>query len=120
MKFLNRDRRQMFEESDDTDPLFGVVNLFDAAMVFAVALLVSAVTFMRMNEMFTNTDVTIVKNPGKADMEIIKKEGKKIARYRASSAASEGGKGRRIGIAYELENGEIIYIPEEALTASPD
>ena len=54
-------------------------------------------------------DFTIVKNPGKENMEIITKEGEKINRYKPSD--SEGKtekKGKKIGIAYELENGEII------------
>jgi len=55
----------------------------------------------------------MVKNPGKADMEIITKEGKKIDTYKASdSSTSSGNKGKKVGVAYQLENGEIIYIPE--------
>lgn len=46
-------------------------------------------------------------------MEIITKEGEKINRYKPSDREGEvGKKGKKIGIAYELENGEIIYIPE--------
>jgi hypothetical protein len=95
------------------DPMSGLANLFDVSMVFAVALMVAMVSFMKMSEMLTRDDVTIVKNPGKKNMEIIKKTGKKIEKYRASDVTEAGdGKGRRIGTAYELENGEIIYIPE--------
>jgi hypothetical protein len=105
MGFLN-------DEGGD-DPLSSLANLFDVAMVFAVALMVAMVSFMKMTEMLTPNDVTIVKNPGKKNMEIIKKTGKKIEKYKASDAQSSGkGKGKRIGTAYELENGEIIYIPE--------
>ena len=94
----------------------GVVsNLFDVAMVFAVALMVALVTRYSMTEMFSQEDFTIVKNPGKEDMEIITKEGGRVNRYTPSedqSARSET-RGRRVGIAYELENGEIIYVPED-------
>jgi hypothetical protein len=47
-------------------------------------------------------------------MEIIRKDGRKIERYTAaeSSGGSPEGRGRRVGTAYQLENGEIIYIPE--------
>ncbi len=102
-------------KEEDTDPLSVVVNLFDVAMVFAVALMVAMVMNMNMTELFTDKDFTIVKNPGKENMEIITKEGKKINRYTPSSEQgdADGKKGKKIGIAYELENGEIIYVPEE-------
>lgn len=91
-----------------------VGNLFDVAMVFAVALMVALVTRYSMTEMFSREDFTIVKNPGKENMEIITKEGEKINRYTPSENQDEtsGKRGKRVGIAYELENGEIIYVPE--------
>ena len=54
----------------------------------------------------------MVKNPGKENMEIITKEGQKINRYTPSEDqdAKSGKKGRKVGIAYELDNGEIIYV----------
>ncbi|GHU63913.1 hypothetical protein FACS1894123_07700 [Bacteroidia bacterium] len=98
---------------EDTDPLSVIVNLFDVAMVFAVALMVAMVMHMNMTEVFTQEDYTIVKNPGKDNMEIITKEGGKINKYTPSSdQSSSQKKGRKVGIAYELENGEIIYVPE--------
>ena len=47
-------------------------------------------------------------------MEIITKEGEKINRYTPSEDQSSNNakRGRKVGIAYELENGEIIYVPE--------
>ena len=47
-------------------------------------------------------------------MEIITKKGKIIERYTPSNdqTNTDGAKGRKVGIAYELENGEIIYVPE--------
>jgi hypothetical protein len=99
--------------NEDTDPLSVVVNLFDVAMVFAVALMVSMVMHLNMTEIFTQEDFTIVKNPGKENMEIITKEGRKINKYTPSGEQTSGkAKGKRVGIAYELENGEIIYVPE--------
>ncbi len=99
---------------DDEDPLSVVVNLFDVAMVFAVSLMVGIVLNMNMADFFSEESFTIVKNPGKANMEIITKEGKEVNSYRASgeTQSADGTKGRRLGTAYELENGEIIYVPE--------
>lgn len=109
-----RTRKSFFKRSDDNDPMSVVSNLFDVAMVFAVALMVALVSRYNMTEMFSQEDFTMVKNPGKENMEIITKEGEKINRYTPSeeSDSSSSNKGKRVGVAYELENGDIIYVPE--------
>ena len=106
-----RAKRFVFD-SDDTDPLSGMANLFDIAMIFAVALMVAMTTYFQVSELLTQDDVTMVKNPGKENMEIIIKKGKEISRYKAGKGTGEG-KGKRVGVAYELENGQIIYVPED-------
>jgi hypothetical protein len=109
----NNRRSGKGSKEEDTDPLSVVVNLFDVAMVFAVALMVAMVMHLNMAEVFTKEDFTIVKNPGKDNMEIITKEGNKINKYTPSQEQATGkAKGKRVGIAYELDNGEIIYVPE--------
>lgn len=107
-------RRRLLGNEEENDPMSVVGNLFDVAMVFAVALMVALVTRYDMTEMFSQEDFTIVKNPGKENMEIITKEGEKINRYTPSENQDDasGKRGKRVGIAYELENGEIIYVPE--------
>ena len=100
---------------DDLDPLSSLTNLFDVAMVFAVALMVALVTHLNLAEMLTEEDFTIVKNPGKENMEIIQKKGEKIEKFKASQNQEQDPnkpRGKRIGVAYQLENGEIIYVPE--------
>lgn len=108
-------RRNLLRKEEDNDPMSVVSNLFDVAMVFAVALMVALVNRYSMTEMFSQEDFTMVKNPGKENMEIITKEGEKINRYTPSedTYSQSGKKGKKVGIAYELENGEIIYVPEE-------
>lgn len=107
-------RHNLLRRDDDIDPMSVVSNLFDIAMVFAVALMVALVSRFNMTEMFSQEDFTMVKNPGKENMEIITKEGEKINRYIPSSDQTDktGKRGKKVGIAYELENGEIIYVPE--------
>lgn len=106
--------RRLLHSAEDNDPMSVVSNLFDVAMVFAVALMVALVTRFNMTEIFSQEDFTMVKNPGKENMEIITKEGQKINKYTPSDDQSrkEGTKGKKVGIAYELDNGEIIYVPE--------
>ena len=111
---MRRARRyETFISEEDCDPLSGLINLFDAAMVFAVALMVAFFIQSRMTEFLTEQDVTYVKNAGKADMEIIVKKKNRISRFK-SEKTSGSGKGERVGIAYRLESGEIIYVPEGA------
>ena len=106
-------KRNLLKKEEESDPISAVSNLFDVAMVFAVALMVALVTRYNMTEMLSTEDFTVVKNPGKENMEIITKEGEKVNRYTPSEDQSQSGKrGKRVGIAYELENGEIIYVPE--------
>lgn len=108
-----RRRRLLRRGAEDNDPMSVVSNLFDVAMVFAVALMVALVSRYNMTEMFSQEDFTMVKNPGEDNMEIITKEGNKINRYTPSeNNDASGNKGRRVGTAYELENGDIIYVPE--------
>ena len=106
-------KKRLLQAKEDNDPLSALTNLFDVAMVFAVALMVALVARYKMTEMFSKEDFTMVKNPGKENMEIITKKGEKIETYKASDETKNtGSKGKRIGIAYQLENGEIIYVPE--------
>lgn len=108
-----RRNRKLLRKTEDNDPLSALTNLFDVSMVFAVALMVALVTHYNMNEMFSEEDFTMVKNPGTEEMEIITKKGEEIETFKASDEdKANGNKGRRVGVAYQLENGEIIYVPE--------
>ncbi len=111
---MKRIRNRILHGDGDVDPMSTVANLFDVAMVFAVALMVALVARFNMSELFSKDDFTMVKNPGKADMEIITREGGQIKRYTPSENQDTQGaaRGRRVGIAYELPNGEIVYVPE--------
>lgn len=107
-------KRRLFQSGEDHDPLAVLTNLFDVAMVFAVALMVALVTRFNMTEIFSKEDFTMVKNPGTEQMEIITKKGKKIEKYTPSKNEQQDNNshGKRVGTAYQLENGEIIYVPE--------
>ncbi len=108
-----RHRYQDFGEAEEVNPLTGLVNLFDVAMVFAVALMVAFAIQSRMTEFLTAEDATFVKNAGTPEMEIIVKKDNKVTRYKADKTQTSGtGKGQRVGIAYRLESGEVIYVPE--------
>lgn len=107
-------KRRLLQDGEDHDPLAVLTNLFDIAMVFAVALMVALVTRFDMTEVFSKEDFTMVKNPGTEQMEIITKKGDKIEKYTPSEEQtnSNNSRGKRVGAAYQLESGEIIYVPE--------
>ena len=84
-------KRNLLKKEEDSDPISVVSNLFDVAMVFAVALMVALVTRYNMTEMLSQEDFTMVKNPGKENMEIITKEGEKINRYTPSEDQQQSG-----------------------------
>lgn len=106
-------KRKLVNNTEDHDPLAVLTNLFDVAMVFAVALMVALVTRFDMTEMFSQEDFTMVKNPGTEQMEIITKKGEKIEKYTPSEEQNnDGSRGKRVGVAYQLDNGEIMYVPE--------
>lgn len=108
-------RHRFLNQQDDLDPLSALTNLFDVAMVFAVALMVALVEHLNISEMLLEEEFTIVKNPGKDNMEIITKKGEEISKYtqnQNTEADPSQKRGKRVGTAYQLENGEIIYIPE--------
>ena len=55
-------KRGLLRKEEDNDPMSVVSNLFDVAMVFAVALMVALVSRYNMTEMLSEEDFTMVKN----------------------------------------------------------
>ncbi len=109
---MRKVRRRIILDDDEEDPLGGVANLFDAAMVFAVALLVALVVSYNVPELLdADASVTIVKNPGDPNMQVIIKD-KETIKVMNMTEQIMGGQGSKIGTAYRLETGEVIYMPE--------
>jgi len=79
MEFLKRRREKNKSLAHKEDPLGGIANLFDVAMVFAVGLMVAIVSAYHLHEIFSADELTLVKNPNQpGKMEIITKKGKEI------------------------------------------
>lgn len=106
-------RTGLLNDPDEQNPMTGVANLFDVAMVFSVALLVALVMSYHLPELLSsNEDITIVKNPGAEDMKIIiKDQGKPIEVLNMTDNIG-GGTGEALGTAYKLADGRVIYVPE--------
>lgn len=106
-------------ELEDGDPLHGVANFFDLGIVFALGFLLALMAFFGLPELLEKSDVTLVKNPGTPQMEIIHKKGIKLERYRITSQEL-GGEGQWLGICYRLKSGEVVYVPEAGNMDSSD
>lgn len=114
-----RAARHRWQDILEDDPGAGLLNLFDVWIAFAVVLLLAMVSYMKLPELINaNSSVTLIANPGGIDMELIRKEGTKIERYRATSEQLTG-EGERLGTAYRLTNGEVVYVPERPPAPAP-
>lgn len=100
-------------ESEGNDPLTGVANLFDLGLVFIVGLIFTLFSAYHMQDMFNkNSDMTIVKKKSDGQMEIIRKKGKEIEARKVTKKKAQG-QGERLGTAYRLQDGSMVYVPEE-------
>jgi hypothetical protein len=96
---------------EDNNPLTIMANLFETGLVFALGFMVSLISAMNLLDMFNpDTKVTIT-TERKDGMQIIVKEGKKTTIRRLTKNVGAG-EGQRLGVAYKLEDGSVIYVPE--------
>ena len=100
---------RLMDDLESDDPILSVVNIIDVFLVIIAALLL-AVANNPMNP-FTADNVTVIKNPGKPNMEMIVKDGRKIEKYKSSGKIGQG-EGDKAGVAYRLKDGSMVYVPE--------
>jgi hypothetical protein len=107
------------DEPMEEDPLAGIANLFDVSIVFIVGLMISLFSVYRMGDLMSaDSSVTMVKTNAAGEREIIVKEGTKITAYKVTGQTAAGD-GERLGTAYRLADGQIIYIPEGESGTAP-
>ena len=103
----------------ENDPMTGVANLFDIGLVFIVGLLMTLFSAYRLQDLFDQTSqMTIMKQKASGEMEIITKKGTKIKATRVSREKAKG-MGNRLGIAYRLEDGSMVYVPDPSGMPKP-
>ena len=108
MRFM---KKRTETSDEDEDPLSGVANLFDVAMIFAVGLLVMMMMYVNLPELLTSQDVTIVKNPGQDDMQIIIKNETEIEVLNMTDETVTT-MGKLVASLYETEGGATVYVEE--------
>lgn len=112
MKYFKKKRISTNGELGENDPLSGVANLFDIGLVFIVGLIITLFTAYHLQDLFSEkSDITIMKRSGKGEMEIITKKGKRISAVKVTKKRVEG-RGERLGVAYRLEDGSMVYVPD--------
>jgi hypothetical protein len=102
---------RLLAEEDD-DPVLSLVNLIDVFLVVIAALLL-AMASHPLNP-FSADKVTVIRNAGQPDMQVVIKDGQRLQRFQAAedSAGGAGSGGVKAGVAYRLPDGSMVYVPE--------
>ena len=103
-------------DAEDDDPVLSTINLIDVFMV-VIGMLMIAVINNPMNP-FAQDKITVIRNEGRPDLEILTKEGQKVTRFKASGASGEGD-GEKAGTAYRMKDGTMVYVPADATPVKP-
>ena len=90
------------------DPLDGLVNLFDLGIVLAVAFLIAALSSLKLSDLLTDQDVTVVRS-GQGENTVIVKQGQRVETVRLQGRRVVG-EGSRIGSVYRLEDGRTVFV----------
>ena len=104
-------RRRVGTSDRNGDPLDGIVNLWDVAIVLAVGFLVAALSAAGVTGLLTSKNMTIVTNPGTPQMQVIVKDGDKITKLDMQSGQQVAGAGTLMGSFYKLADGTVVYVP---------
>lgn len=104
---------RLLDEDESINPALSVVNLVDVFLVLIAALLI-AIAQNPMNPFFEES-VTVIKNAGQPNMQMIIKNGETIETYESSGEIGSGD-GIKAGVAYRMADGSIVYVPEDQET----
>jgi hypothetical protein len=104
-------KKRLWDDSEGDDPAAGLINLFDVWIAFAAALLLAVVSYFNLPKPSPSapTDARADKSP---TAETIDDARTRIERFQESQA-SKSGEGERLGTAYRLKSGEIIYVRDK-------
>lgn len=112
MRFLKKHRRFEKYEQPLEDPIAGVANLFDASVVFIVSMMIALFMAYNMLDMLNpKSEITITKKAADGKIEVIIKKGKEIKVQKVTDKKLSG-EGQRLGTAYQLKDGRVIYVPD--------
>ncbi len=111
MRFLRNRIVKQAEVAED-DPVAAVAQLFDISIAFIVAVIAALFTLLSSQQLLSeDSDWTLTRKDAEGNIEMIEKKDDRIIKRRVSDKQSSGA-GVRLGTAYQLENGEVIYVPD--------
>jgi len=111
LRRLGRRAGQSLPEADDL--LTAVANLVDIFLVFIVGLLLSFLSAYHLKDLLDQkSELTMMKQSASGEMTIITKKGTQIEAVKITRSEAEG-RGVRLGVAYRLEDGSLVYLPDE-------
>jgi hypothetical protein len=111
MRYLSEIRSRSNGLSEN-DPLNGVANLFDLGLVFIVGLMLALFGAFHLEDLLKkDSEMTITRQSSDGEMEIITKKGTRIDAVKMTREQAKG-RGMRLGTAYRLEDGSMVYVPE--------
>lgn len=106
---------RILDDEDGDDPILSVVNIIDVFLVI-IAVLLIAILENPLNP-FAAEDIVVIRNPDTPQMEMIVRQGEELKHYKSTGEIGEG-EGIRAGVAYQLKDGSMIYVPEGGQKAS--
>lgn len=116
MRFLKARRGSALETLHEDDPLAGIANLFDLSLVFIVAMIMALFSMVPVQALFkTDSEWTLTRKTAQGDMEIVTRENQEIKVQRVTSKTLSGN-GTRLGVAYKLADGRVVYVTEKDST----
>lgn len=109
---MQRRKQRKWHRADD-DPASGLINLVDVWMVFSVVLLIALIASgaVRHRAQPGESQTTTVYDSD-GNLEIIARDGIEVDRMRVTEE-NLSGTGERLGTAYRLKSGEVLYVPEK-------
>jgi hypothetical protein len=100
----------ILDDDDGDDPILSVVNLVDVFLVVIAVLLIAVIE--NPANPFSAQDVVVIRNPGTPAMEMVVKQGQELKHYKSTGQIGEG-QGHKAGVAYRLDDGTMVYVPEQ-------
>ncbi len=113
MKSRLRYHRPRPQDSHHDDPLAGVANLFDASLAFIVAMALALFSVLGSTDLLrSDANWTLTRETTDGRLEVVRKEQQQIKVERVSDQKLSG-QGQRLGTAYRLPDGQVVYVPEQ-------
>lgn len=97
------------------DPLDGLVNLFDLGIVLAVAFLLAALSSLKLSDLLTDKNVSVVRNTPEGGAVIVRR-GAKVTELKLAGKRVVG-QGQKVGSVFRLADGRVVYVKDADLAA---